>query len=229
MEFTKILLMLIVAATVFANNSENQNNQQEEKTNNKERVNNPIEQCEKGIVKYVDCFYEDNLVTKENYNEFCEPYYKDECQTLYKDPLKSLPECKELPQETWNIYFQLIRISEASMRFYCQKDEKDQICPMVELEFINNEDIDKLKESAKATCQIPKCKESAHYLYSVLNNAIDEEEDILNEDENALKNNKIVKDIFEILNFEDCTVQKDTKISKEKKEKVKDNIIKEDL
>jgi len=238
MKFEKSLIFLCLAMAVFANESEKSENLDEEIESEwvprEHEGMKIINECEDGLRKYLDCMYDERDLESYGIEKFCEPYRRGDCKEFYEDIFSAIPICQKVPPGFWEHYQSLINTSGVSMNFFCQNDENDELCPMVKYDLSKEKDDEKLKEAARETCRTsPKCKESAHKLYKYISGLVDEEEASLEGDENALKEGKVIKEVFSILDSEDCTVQKkETKESDEKNEneneKVKENI-KEEL
>ncbi|OUM66536.1 hypothetical protein PIROE2DRAFT_59276 [Piromyces sp. E2] len=202
MKIIKLLLTLLLSVTVTLATHQDEN---------EEEVIRTLKQCEKDIEINKNCIYGIVYFTKENIEEICTEYNGEKCQTFIKDPMAALPACQSLPEELRSTYEQLFIISKPSMAFFCQKDENNELCPLVEHELSGNKkekyDMDVMK-AVKKTCLSKQCKAVALNLYRVLNDSINDEEAILNEDQEVMKNNNIIRKIYQTLKSDNCTESK---------------------
>jgi hypothetical protein len=216
MKFATNLLILLITSTTLSFNLNNiiiKEPKTSKEVNYEEESTTAIKQCEDGLEKYTDCLYGSNKFTTKNIEEVCNIFHSKKCRNLFKDQLNSVPICLTIPQEIQNNYKNLIAISQPSLNFFCQKNEKEKFCPMVKLELSNKNNISekRLMNSVKETCNSKKCTEATLNLYTVLKDAIDHEEAILNEDSEAMKNNKIIMNVLQILQSDECKNKNNSK------------------
>lgn len=206
MKFYYFLLILLFAITALSYNLNNLIMKEQKFSNEKlkKEPNETIKQCENGLENFTECLYGSNKFTSKNIDKICNTFNSEKCQSFFKNPMNSVPACKTIPKEFQNNYKSLFDISKFSMNFFCQKDESNQICPMVKLELSGNKSEKKIMKSVKETCKYTECTETALNLYTTLNKAINYEEDILNEDSEAMENNKIITNILNILQSDEC-------------------------
>ncbi|ORX83522.1 hypothetical protein BCR32DRAFT_326336, partial [Anaeromyces robustus] len=184
-----------------------------------------IKKCEDGLAKYEKCLYGSDKFTRDNIDDFCNTFNSERCQNFYKSPIETIPICKEIPKELQNTFNEMFSLSYPSMKFFCQKDENGNLCPMVEYELSesnnkyddtksnknkNNkkrvsEEIVLLMKVVKQTCKSEICKEAALNLYNTLNESMDIEDAILSEDHKAMENNKIIMNILRVLKSKNCS------------------------
>jgi len=201
-----LFFLLLSMTTIIANNQ----NTSTEDNNEEDDMTKTLKQCEKEIEEYKNCIYGAVYFTKENIDNVCNEYHSEKCQTFIKDPMVVIPSCQSLTEELKSTYEYLFIISKPSMAFFCQKNENNELCPLVKYELSGNKDDNDLMKAVNDTCQSKNCKTVALDLYSILNDTINDEEAILNEDQEAIKNNNTIRKVYQTLKSDNCIASKDS-------------------
>ncbi|ORX64350.1 hypothetical protein BCR32DRAFT_330632 [Anaeromyces robustus] len=78
---------------------------------------------------------------KENINEICAKFTSDECQNPLNNGIKVLNGCEN---GSFNIFVDSLKLFNISLKLICEKDEKDEMCPLASIGLSDDNTVNQL-------------------------------------------------------------------------------------
>jgi len=165
MKLSTSIFALVAASAVYANSTNSIVNflKKREVTFDASQLQDISVECYNEFLEYAEC---ENYPLPQTYDKVCPIVTGEKCQKYYNDPMSFLPSCKEFPAvvETTSVYKSLI----PSLKFFCQKDEAGNHCPLSDEFLASNTDtyvpstLEEMDKILEATCHSKICREVSY-------------------------------------------------------------------